>query len=251
MKKFNWIPYVCLTLVALGAWAWTFLPSDSSSPVTYNHPAIFQERTTHGIAFMGANTEEPLGICTATAIGPHALLTAEHCNEDSPVPSRRFYLDSSTHVYHILMHLDDDKDHTIYLIDGPAFKNYDYYTTRKPLLGERVFIVGCGRNNFPCDIKVGTVLNEFDPSEVNADQGIFYVSIPVVHGDSGALVYGEDGQLLGVITYLVSKHEGSGFELGFSQAEVNIAKGFNLGGLSGNFNSNTPDGPIGLGAVAH
>lgn len=240
---------VALSLFCIGA---VHQLRQLDQPVTYNHKPTVQERYTHEVSFLDETTHGPVGFCTATAIGPHALLTAKHCNEDGPEPSRHIMLDLSTHVYHILTYVSDGRDHVIYLLDGPEFKSVMPYATRKPRLGEKVFIVGCGKDDFPCTVKSGRVLDEYDPSDIDKEDGVFYFSIPVVHGDSGSIVYAEDGTVLGVVTYLVVNGEGCGFELDFTQENVRIAQTFNLldyilGGLSnGNNSRGTPDAPTGL-----
>lgn len=246
-----------VALIALCAGASYRLSNNKpDQPVTYNHKSIPQERSTHAIVFL-EESGEPVGLCTATAIGPHALMTAQHCNEGK-VPLTTVLVDASVRRYRLLARRVDNRDHVIYLLDGPAFKNVDPYITRPPVMGENIFIVGCGKNDFPCDIKRGKVIDEYDPSEVDQQDEIFYFSVPVVHGDSGSIVYGEDGAVLGIVTYLVVKgQEGSGFQTAFSKEDIDVARTFDLldiilGGLSnGNNSGNTPAAPTGLGAEAH
>jgi hypothetical protein len=224
----------------------------ADQPVTKNHKSIPQEKLTHLMVFMG----DGVSLCTATAIGPHALLTAEHCN-DGLTPSTKVRIDTSTHIYNLLGVTADDRDHVIYLLDGPAFQNITSVVARSPRPGENVFMVGCGQHEYPCEVKRGKILDEYNPSDVDAAAGIFYFSCAVVPGDSGAAVYGEDGEIVGIVTYQIVPGEGAGFVLAFSQRQLDVAYQFGLldillGGLSnGNNPNHTPDAPTGLGATAY
>src|SRR4051812_16886486 len=77
-----------------------------------------QMKSAHMIAMLSASGRKQ-AVCSATAIGPHALLTAEHCIEDEPA---MLNVDLSTVNYQIVADNRDNRDHVILIVDGPAFK---------------------------------------------------------------------------------------------------------------------------------
>jgi len=189
-----------------------------------SHPVVtLARKATHQITYFvkDENGEEQFeGLCTATAIGPHALITANHCDEGK---IRTIHLDYTLNTYHILYGITDTHDHTIYLIDGPALKNYIRLQPRLPRLGERVTSYGCGGKDFPPHTYAGRVItddNGGDYSDIDAAWSTFAFSLPAIPGDSGALIYGEDGNVVGEITY------GSLFNDG-TRAAVSFALNFN------------------------
>ncbi len=86
------------------------------------------------------------GLCTATAIGPHALLTASHCNEHD---LKKIHLDIVLNDYHIQKTLTDGRDHAIFLIDGPSLHDFVDYKVRAALPGEHVHLYGNGEGEYP------------------------------------------------------------------------------------------------------
>lgn len=221
MKKFNWKAYALLAFAVLCAWA--LLPfARVDQPLRPNHPASQEERATHFIALLSDDDLEPVASCTATAIGPHAIMTAQHCN-DGKTFLKHIRIDASTHIYTILKWNADDRDHLIFLLNGPSFTNLEPVYTRRPGPDERVYFIGCGAEDFPCTVKHGKISNEFDPSDVDADQEIFYFTGNCIPGDSGAAVYGEDGAIVGLLTYEVRPGHCAGFSLAYTQQVYDYA----------------------------
>ena len=104
MKRF--LPTVILLL--------TFAPVLSCA--TKHNPIVAQaHKTTHHIEM---ETILGGGSCSATSIGPHALLTASHCE----APSDVIAVDDVKQI--IVRVIRDGRDHSIYLLDGPAFAAY-------------------------------------------------------------------------------------------------------------------------------
>src|ERR1019366_6396975 len=81
------------------------------------------------------------GFCTSSAIGPHALITAAHCDL-----SDTFLVDGSVMV-HVQGRILDNNEHVILLVDGPVFQKtvaafYDPATYDMDVPGKRVFFYG-------------------------------------------------------------------------------------------------------------
>ncbi len=203
-------------------------------------PVTFQQRTQHMVEFL-SNAFLPGGQCTATAIGPHAILTASHCNE-SDEPLSILTLDYSTRRYNIVASKEDSHDHTIYLIDGPPLRNYlpqsALLNTKPTRVGETVCVYGDGEGTFPPRRLCGglAVLQQIeDFSDVDQDQGIQYYTLGILHGDSGSAIFGEDGRVVGLVTYgfgLDKRGEpaesAAGFPLTFSEQDLQVAATFDI-----------------------
>src|ERR1019366_2307394 len=74
-----------------------------------------QHATTHRLAVYdlleGSTWNAEVGHCSATVVGPHALLTAQHCFANS----NQIRLDTEKEPLHILAAFIDGNDHVIYL----------------------------------------------------------------------------------------------------------------------------------------
>jgi len=196
-------------------------------PFHIDHPVSWQARTSHMLSFaMKDNTQ--VDICTGTVIGPHAVMTADHCDSNDQFP--KVFLDYSTRPYEILRAEHDDRDHAIYFLDGPAFTEIEPYNVRSPQYGEAVYIYGFGHGQYPAMPKHGVVIREYDPSEINRAQGFVYETMPVIPGDSGSAVYGADGAILGLLTYQIvdgiifKKEESASFQLAFTPEQIVVAQ---------------------------
>ncbi len=187
-------------------------------------PISIQQKASHMVTFLD-NEGEPEGLCTATAIGPHAIMTASHCNE-GPKQDSLIRLDLSRKVFHILAATTDSRDHVIYLVDA-TFTNVIEYKARKAVVGEHVFIYGDGGAEYPARLLSGTAIEFPDHSDVDANDGIVCFSIQVIGGDSGSAIYGDDGSILALVTYgNVLKKDSVSFALDFSERQIAIAQHF-------------------------
>lgn len=100
----------------------------------------------------------------------------------------------------------------IYLVDGPAFYETVPLTPRTAVVNEKVHIFGCGGGLYPCNLKPGIVTDEYDPSELDAADGMIYASIAGIPGDSGSAVFADkDGAIVAVLTY------GGAYSLGIGE----------------------------------
>jgi hypothetical protein len=164
--------------------------------VAVQRPITIQQRAEHRIKF-------PDGQCTATAVGPHALLTAAHCNESDLTTVT---LDLSMKKFHLLSKTIDGRDHVIYIVDGQEFHNFVPLQPGAHPAGtfEHVYLYGSGGGAYPPQYKEG--YRSFavqDVSEVDQADGLVYYTIHVIPGDSGSAIYGEDGRIIAVTTYMV------------------------------------------------
>lgn len=202
------------------------------------HTPSLQQKSSHMITFLNEEGEDA-STCSATAIGPHAILTAEHCN-NGLIQHSALTLDLSTHHTNILGSAKDDRDHVIYLLDGPAFENFlrpDELLNVAPAEGsESVRIYGDGLGRYPPRLVKGHVdakANAAELSDVDHAQGTLWLKLAVLPGDSGSAVYNSAGQVVGLVTYgfgaPARRAPSKGvvaFALNFSQDVILAAHGF-------------------------
>lgn len=169
-------------------------------PTQIEAPAVPQQKASHMIFYL-SDTGRTVGECTGTAIGAHAIMTATHCDKDGDIGT--INLDMSTRDYHIQKVLTDDRDHDIYLIDGPPLQNLATYSTRPAVVGEHVFMYGDGHGMFPPRRLDGEAVTWGDSSDVDAQQGEGAFTLQVIPGDSGSAVYADDGKIVGIVTWSV------------------------------------------------
>ena len=168
------------------------------------------------ITYYVSDSDQPEGLCTGTAVGPHALLTALHCDRGE---TDTISLDLSVQKFHIIGTAYDGRDHIIYHLDGPAFTHYVVIKQREAVLGETITSYGDGHQDFPQHTYYGTVItddNGGDTSEIDQADGTRVFSIPVVPGDSGSAVYGRDGDIVALVTYGGTTDEGQNNAVGFA-----------------------------------
>lgn len=165
-------------------------------------------RTTHEISEVTITGKSK---CSATAIAPSAILTASHCEE--PVDS--IEIDGRTVTIQALIR--DHFDHTIYFVDA-TFEHYASFSDTPAVAGDNIFLFGNpGRltdmfrrgsvaklpdihsNPFMADIKGPSVLAT-------------YYDFNGWFGDSGAAVFNEDGQIVGVVSMIEHQRDEKDFE---------------------------------------
>jgi len=159
----------------------------------------------HDLLFVAENKDsgeiKNLHTCTSTAIGPHTVLTALHCIYGA-YPTVR--LDLSPVVYHIDGAMMDGREHVILHFSDVTFKYYVSISQRSPKMGEKIRAYGFGGGDYPAHAYYGKVIPDGyagDLSDIDDYIGTFQFSFPVIGGDSGAAIFGEDGALVGVVSY--------------------------------------------------
>jgi len=205
--------------------SFVFLLAVTKPPATPNPK---QELAAHMIWFLDSHGS-PDAECTGTAIGPHAFMTAGHCN-DGDHPDDLVQIDLSLKKFNLIAVNSDHRDHVIYLTDA-TFTNYVDVTERSAKDGESVHMWGCGEATFPPRELTGRVGKQDDKSDIDAADDAHEYSLHVIPGDSGSAIYGDDGAIVGLVTYSHSslfglRHTAKGFGLAFTPEALLIARTF-------------------------
>jgi hypothetical protein len=124
------------------------------------------------------------GICSATAIGPHAIATASHCMATVKDEVRFRGIN-----YRVVKVMHDGKDHALVILDGDmgAFARRG----RNARLGETLWMWGN-------PMGLPQVLRRGEVSRVSADETL--LDCRCFNGDSGMGLFNEAGQLVGVFS---------------------------------------------------
>jgi hypothetical protein len=161
-------------------------------------------RTTHQIA-EATIVSEPRS-CSATAIAPHALLTASHCE----LPTNAIAVDGGNNIMEIQGVIRDGYDHTIYEVSG-TFKNYAEFSSARQLVGDDIFLFGNPgelsdilRKGYvaksPVD-NASTLQRLFmgpAADQITYDFNGFF-------GDSGAAIFNLQGEITGVVSQILTQ----------------------------------------------
>ncbi len=198
MKRIDFYFFISLAVVLVALFG---IPHFDTKQIRQHaaHPTA-QQKASHMLNLLNERGRSE-GVCTGTAIGPHAILTAEHCLEEEDRPDS-INLDLATEKHHITHVAYDNRDHVIVLLDGTAFSNVEVFNqASSSTLGETVTLYGNGGKNYPSVPKYGKVMDCEDPSDVDETSGEFCTSLDVIPGDSGSAVYNTKGEIVGVVTY--------------------------------------------------
>lgn len=141
--------------------------------------------------------------CSATAIGTSALLTASHCE----LATDTVTVDGN--IAHIIEIIRDGNDHSIYLLDI-AFADYAAFAKQRPEIGDDIFAFG-NPGRFSDLFRRGTVAGvtsiggNFLEELLGGDSGTeqaqkYYFDFNGWPGDSGAALFNDAGQIVGVIS---------------------------------------------------
>lgn len=167
------------------------------------------------------------GLCTGTAIGPHAIMSASHCDEDGSVVS--LSVDLTIEKHKVLRRISDGRDHIIWLIDGSPLKNIEPVMQATAKIGDVVTIYGSGGGAYPPDAKYGRTISCEDPSDADAAAELRCYSIPAIPGDSGSAIYNASGEIVGLVTYSDGMQKPAGtaaFTLNFTPQQLAAAQTF-------------------------
>lgn len=204
MKKLALVFFLCFAL-----------PSFALSPaVDKAHKASYQiaQVTVTGTAF-----------CSATAIGPQALLTASHCElPDETVVVR------GVGPLDIVARTRDGNDHTILLIKGATFADYVDVALDSLQVTDDVFTIG-NPGQWKSIYQRGYVAGV-----LHKDEGIvILLDLQAFPGASGSGVFNTDGKLVAVLATNEPQVEGElqidlagAYPLQFSQKDIDNARAF-------------------------
>lgn len=200
----------CARVTAFARYTTSAKPVESRSPVEQQHAA------THKIGIRDVTDPTMHGHCSATAVGPHSLLTAQHCFTDSNV----LYVDNNPDPAHIVLALIDGNDHVIYVVDRD-FADWVPVTQRPLVVGEHVHLWGApGKSD---DVYRIGYFDKLDPVEdVAATLQIFV--LPIFAGDSGAGVFDEQGNVVAVTSLGDRSAHDACFPLAFTPAQLAAIK---------------------------
>jgi hypothetical protein len=141
--------------------------------------------------------------CSATAVAPHALLLAEHCDNITD----KLYLKETKkdNPITVLDRISDDKDHLIYEVDY-TFPEYSKIVLgNKFPQGENVFILGNPEEMYS-QFRRGYVSGSMT-EEGEYGKGDTYITFDMhaFFGDSGSAIFNEKGEVIGVATTIHDK----------------------------------------------
>lgn len=188
--------FVLVLMLALGLSAPTTEPIQV---VAVTKTAIEQQHaTTHRIAVYdlekGDTWNQEVGHCSGTVVGPHAILTAQHCFFDSNL----IRLDSEKDPIHIVAAIIDGNDHVIYIVDR-TFKTWASINERPLIPNESVHIWGAPGHN--SDVYRSGYFVKYD-TEKDLDPALKVqfenFILPTFGGDSGSGVFDENGNIVAV-----------------------------------------------------
>jgi hypothetical protein len=191
-----------------------------AAPISRNKLAALKEvehRSMHEIVMLQRDDSGKIldgGLCTAYAVGPHTLLTAEHCNLETdkvyldPV-DRESVKEDKAPSFKIIDREFDDEDHMLLDIEGVNFKDTTYLgpRVRVAVQGEKVYFWGnpAGvKDQYREGLVVGSKVYTVEDGDASQGSILTVVQAPTVGGDSGSAVFSDrDGALVGVVTYSI------------------------------------------------
>ncbi len=186
-------------LIILAAFSFISLPKKPHGHKPLPTTMSVEQKASHYL-FMQGSYGSGIGVCTGTAIGPHAILTAAHCDKENEV--KQVQIDLATETHEVMSTVADGRDHIIMLVDGTPFTNIETVVYGTAALGEPVVFYGVGGAVYPPVAKHGVVSDCQDPSDVDAAAGQWCMTASAIPGDSGSAVYNAQGQVVGIVTYL-------------------------------------------------
>jgi hypothetical protein len=157
------------------------------APVVDLTPTLLQDqhRAAHHIEYDNALEGDS---CSATAVGPHTLLTAGHCL----MASTKIIIDGTPTVVKNMVF--DDADHMLVITDAtfPAFLAID-----QKALGEAGQVHMWGNPGHSVDVyRIGAFLKWED----DGDTKLAVFQLPVFAGDSGSGIINDAGLIIGVVS---------------------------------------------------
>src|SRR5579859_7207274 len=167
---------LCLVLLVLVCWYYA----------SVNYIRYKFHRCEHFLDFVGQE------LCTGYSIGPHALLTAQHCY----APSVPLLVDGQ--VASMYRAFSDGADHLIVLVDV-RFPDYLPVRPHTPEPTEFVYTWGNPvHDDFYDQYREGYTSGTYYDAKRNRRYTLFV--LPIVPGDSGSLIVDRYGRLVGMVS---------------------------------------------------
>jgi len=159
--------------------------------------------------------------CSATAIGPHALLTATHCE----MASDDVDVDGISRA-EVVKTFRDKHDHSIYLLKGVEFKTIASFSKEPLVLRSSVFTWG-NPQMYMHQLRTGAFVGE----QSAGGKIVQLFSLSTEQGDSGSAIFNSDGAIAGVVSIRTDVAPSSGaktgaFTLNFSAEQLEKARKF-------------------------
>lgn len=212
-----------------------------ATPVAAFNPTASQQRkAAHQIVFTVHEKDSETGedvsgraLCTANAIGSHALLTANHCD----MGETELRVDNELIDRQILGRIADGEDHLIFLVGGSKFKDtmgrfYSPDTYQMDKTGDEVFMYGDGGKLFPPQYRKGYRMDYVVPPADEAEPGmptdqVYLFDMNIIGGDSGSAIYSKkSGNLVSLVTYSIDEKFCGAYIMKFTQAQIEQAENF-------------------------
>ncbi len=147
-----------------------------------------QHLSTYKIGISDILDSDEKGHCSATAVGPHTLLTAGHCDLNTNK------LTLGEEVVTILSVMPDGNDHVLYIVDH-TFVNYSQIDQKEFAMGESVHYWGNPKKLQ--DVYRDGVFAGTEEDEDLPNQKFILCAVP---GDSGAGIFDAQGHVVAVIS---------------------------------------------------
>lgn len=129
--------------------------------------------------------------CSATAVGPHTILTAAHCFEQKVVPQTFKFQDQDVTVTKAM---EDAYDHVLLLTDHtfPGFATMES-SSNKPKVGDDLYYWGTpgGLQHVMRKCYMAATI-----------KGDLMMDCNVWFGDSGSGIFDKNGKVIGVVNYM-------------------------------------------------
>lgn len=151
--------------------------------------------------------------CSATSIGPHALITAAHCELGTDA------VDVDGVSYAISQKIRDGHDHTILILPQANFKVFLPLDQRDPTTSERIRGWGWPGHGTSAVYKEGTFVKVLPPA-LDTPIPAWLFAYPVYAGDSGGAVITDAGKILTIVSLGDNKADMVGFLLAFTPDQL-------------------------------
>ncbi len=187
-----------------------------ASPKEIKSPIEQQHSTTHRVAVFDKFSGET-GHCSGTAIGPHALLTAQHCFQDSNL----IRLDDDKKATVIVAALIDGNDHVIYILKKD-FSEWAEVNQRKLEKNEPVHFWGAPGHSKDV-YRTGYFASLSVIEDLDSSFKFQKFILPVFGGDSGSGIFDEFGSVVAVVSMGDKSAEEISEPLQFTALQLDVA----------------------------